>query len=127
MSQQFVLLDTAGVIAIHERVVLPNELQGMARDKSLDAVLERVHNRLNYGFIHDAFDLAACYGAFIGKGHCFNDANKRTAATSVFISLHLNGIEAAFKDNALGDWIIDLVTNRRTEDEFADWLRGLQK
>ena len=125
MSQLFVLLDTAGVIAIHERVVLPNELQGMARDKSLDAVLERVHNRLNYGFIHDAYDLAACYGAFIGKGHCFNDANKRTAATSVFIALHLNGIKATFADVALGDWIIDLVTDRRSEDEFADWLRGL--
>ena len=126
MSQLFVLLDTAGVIAIHERVVLPNELQGMARDKSLDAVLERVHNRLNYGFIHDAYDLAACYGAFIGKGHCFNDANKRTAATSVFIALHLNGIEATFTDVALGDWIIDLVTDRRSEDEFADWLRRLR-
>lgn len=127
MSQLFVLLDAVGVIAIHEHVVLPNELQGMARDKSLEAVLERVHNRLHYGFIHDVFDLAACYGAFIGKGHCFNDANKRTAATAVFITLHLNGLVAAFADVALGDWIIDLVTDRRSENEFADWLRGLQK
>lgn len=126
MSQAFVLLDAEGVIAIHERVVLPNELQGMARDKALDAVLERVHNRLHFGFIHDPFDLAACYGLFIAKAHCFHDANKRTAATAVFIALRLNGVALAFNDVALGDWVIDLVTDRRTEVEFADWLRGLQ-
>jgi death on curing protein len=125
MSTSLILLDAAGVIAIHERVVMANELQGMASDKSLEAVLERVHNRLQYGFINDLFDLAACYGTFISKGHCFNDANKRTAAAAVFITLYLNGVEPKFRDVTLGDWIIDLVVDRQTEDVFAEWLRGL--
>ena len=71
------------VITLHERVILPNELQGMARNKSIEAVLGRIENRLAYGLIGDVFDLAACYTCYIGRGHCFNDANKRTAHTSM--------------------------------------------
>lgn len=125
MISSFVLLEVDGVMAIHARVLLPNELPGMAKDKSLSAVLEKVHNRLIYGFIHDVFDLVACYGAFIAKGHCFIDANKRTAAAAVFIGLRLNGISLTFKDTALGQWIIDLVNDQQTEIEFSHWLRQL--
>lgn len=124
---QYVIIQTAHVIKVHERVIGPHELQGLAKDKSLDAVLERVHNRLQYGFIADIFDLAACYGAFIAKGHCFNDANKRTAASVLYLALSLNQVSIEFADLALGDWIIDVATDKKTELELADWLRALAK
>ncbi len=67
------------VVRIHERVIQPNELQGMAHNKSIEAVLGRIENRLAYGLIGDAFGLAASYACYIAVGHCFHDANKRTA------------------------------------------------
>jgi len=121
---QFNVLSMAQVIAIHDSIIGANELQGLAKDKSLDAVLARVHNRLQYGFISDCCDLAACYAVFIAKRHCFNDANKRTAAAILFLILKSNGISIKFSGLALGDWIIEVATDRKTEIEFAAWLRS---
>lgn len=123
---QYVIFTAEHIIHLHEAVIRNQELQGIAKDKSLNAALERVHNRLRYGFISDAYDLAACYGAFLARGHCFNDANKRTAATAVFFSLSLNGIEVTFPDLSLAQWIIDLAAGKRDELELALWLRSLE-
>ena len=121
---QFVIVKAAYVITLHEHIIGANELQGLAKDKSLDAVLERVHNRLQYGFITDAYDLAACYATFIAKGHCFNDANKRTAAATLFLTLKLNNIEMQFSDLSLGDWIVNIAADKKTEVELTAWLRA---
>ena len=80
------------IVAIHERVISPEELQRMARNKSIEAVIGRIENRLAYGLVGDVFDLAACYACYIAVGHCFHDANKRTAHSSMQIVLKLNGI-----------------------------------
>ena len=67
---QYIILSAEQVIALHDGIIGSHELQGLAKDKSLEAVLDRVHNRLKYGFITDVFDLAACYATFVAKGHC---------------------------------------------------------
>ena len=119
----FVVVSVADVNRIHEYVIDQKELQGLAKDKSLEAVLQRIHNRLQYGFIHDVFDLAACYATFVAKGRCFHDANKRTAAALLFFILIVNGVEPKFLDVSLGEWIIDVATDKKSEINFADWLR----
>ena len=43
---EYVVLNVEQVIALHDGIIASNELQGLAKDKSLDAVLDRVHNRL---------------------------------------------------------------------------------
>ena len=121
---RFIVIDVKNVILIHDAVIGANELQGLAMNKSLEAALERVQNRLQYGFISDAFDLAACYATFLAKAHCFNDANKRTAAAVLFFILSANGVEIDFPGFALGDWIIEIASDRKSEIEFANWLRG---
>lgn len=122
---QFNILSATQVIAIHDSIIGANELQGLAKDKSLDAVLARVHNRLQYGFISDCCDLAACYATFIAKGHCFNDANKRTAAATLFLILKRNDISIKFAEITLGNWIIEVATDKKSEIELAAWLRSL--
>ena len=121
---QFVVVEVDQVLAIHEAVIGAHEVQGLAKDKSLTATLERVQNRLRYGFISDVFDLAACYATFIARAHCFHDANKRTAATVLAFVLDLNEIYVEFNDYALGDWIIDVASSKKTELDLAAWLRA---
>lgn len=121
---QFIVLNVDQVIALHDGIIESNELQGLAKDKSLDAVIDRVHNRLRYGFITDICDLAACYATFIAKGHCFNDANKRTAATSLYFVMVINGLDADFSDLSLAKWIVDVATDKKSEIELAAWLRN---
>lgn len=121
---QFFVIDVENVILIHDAVIGDKELQGLAKDKSLEATLGRVHNRLQYGFISDVFDLAACYAAFLTKAHCFNDANKRTAASVLFFILNANKVEIEFPGFDLGDWIIDIASDKKSEIELAQWLRS---
>ncbi len=113
------------VIAIHERVIGPHELQGMAKNKSIHAVLGRIENRLAYGLIGDAFDLAAAYACYIAVGHCFNDANKRTAHTSMQLVLALNGIQLQYDIESMGDNIIAVAQGHLEEEALAAILRTM--
>ncbi len=113
------------VIAIHEHVIQNNELQGMARNSSVKAVVGRIENRLRYGLISDVYELAACYACFIAVGHCFLDANKRTAHTSMQVVLKLNGIRLQYETEELGDMIVKAARSEVDELELAEYLRSL--
>jgi death-on-curing protein len=111
------------VIAIHDDVLNPGELPGLALDKSLAGTLGRVENRIAYGLIQDVFDLAAAYAVAISQGHCFNDGNKRTAFRVMEAALGLNGIVMAFETAEIGQTIIRTAQRQLDEGELADWLR----
>ena len=109
---------------IHDLVIAQNELQGMAGDKSLDAALARIENRMSFGMINDEFDLAACYACFLAVGHVFNDANKRTAFACMDLCLSLNDIELVYNHEEVGDLIIRAALGIVDEIELSAWLRS---
>lgn len=111
------------VIAIHDSILNPGELAGLARDKSLEGALARVDNRLAYGLIGDVYDLAAAYAVAIAQGHCVNDANKRTAHQSMDVCLDLNGVQAMWSYAQIGPLIIRAAQRLMDEGELAEWLR----
>ncbi len=120
----YVLLTAELVVDIHDVVLNPSELQGMARDKSLEGALGRVDNRLVYGMIGDVFDLAAAYCVAIATGHVFNDANKRTAYKSMIVCLKLNDVRINHDLIEVGDLIRNVAQARVDEQTLADWLRA---
>lgn len=111
------------MVEIHDLVISENELQGMAGDKSLEAVIARIENRMSFGMINDEFDLAACYACFLAVGHVFNDANKRTAFASMDVCLSLNGIELNYDHAEVGDSIVKAAQRIVDEIELSAWLR----
>ncbi|MGR3290988.1 MAG: type II toxin-antitoxin system death-on-curing family toxin [Paracoccaceae bacterium] len=118
------LLSAEMVELIHDEVLNPGELPGLALDNSLDGALARVDNRLAYGMITDVFALAAAYGVVIATGHCFSDGNKRTAHQSMDVCLDLNGVEIAWDFAEVGDLVIRVAQGLVDEEELAAWLRG---
>ena len=120
-----IFLSAEEVIAIHEQVISPNELQGQARDKSIEAIIARIDNRITFGMIRDIFELAACYACYIAVGHAFHDANKRTAFATMDVCLALNGIELNYITEAAGQIVIRAARGIVDEEELADWLRAL--
>ncbi len=108
---------------IHDDLLGPNELPGRARDKSLEAALARVENRLAYGMIEDVFDLAAAYAMAISRGYCFNDGNKRTAFRSMQICLLAHDIHHDFDTQEVGQKIIALAQGLIDDGDLAEWLR----
>ena len=119
----FLLLSVDHIIAIHDEVLEPNELQGMAGDKSLEGALSRVENRLNYGLMDDIYSLAASYATAISQAHCFNDATKRTAFQVMDLILDLNGINVTWEVEAVGQKIVLLSQSKLDEADLAQWLR----
>ena len=111
------------VEAIHDAILNPGELPGRAQDKSLDATLARVDNRLAYDLIEDVFALAAAYAMVVARGHCFNDGNKRTAFRALIVCLDLNGIQITWPQPETGDRIIALAQGKLDDADLADWLR----
>jgi death-on-curing protein len=117
------ILNVDLVVDIHDEVLNPGELTGLALDKSLEGALARVENRIAYGLIDDVFDLAAAYAVAIAQGHCFNDAKKRTAYRALQICLVANGVPARFTATEIGPVIIRAAQRLLDEGELADWLR----
>ncbi len=96
----------------------------MAGNKSLDAVLARIENRMSFGMINDVFDLAVCYACFLAVGQVFNDANKRTAFAYMDLCLSLNDIELTYNHEEVGDMIIRAALGIVDEIELSGWLRS---
>ena len=119
----YTLLSPAAVVALHQSVLNPGELTGQARDKSLDAALARVDNRLAYGMIADVFDLAAAYAVAVARGHCFNDGNKRTAFRAMNAALAMNGVKLIWNTEEIGQIIIRCAQGLVEDGDLADWLR----
>ncbi len=117
-------LSAAQIVAIHEQVILPNELQGMAQNKSIDAVVARLENRLAYGLMGDVFDLAACYLCYVAVGYCFHDANKRTAHTAMQLVLRLNGVTVRFDVEEMGGKVISAAQGKLEDEDIAQYLRS---
>lgn len=120
---EFILLTVGQVVKLHDSVINPGELQGLAGSKSLDGALSRVEFRILYGVINDIFDLAATYAVVLAQGHVFNDANKRTAYQAMEMCLHLHGEHIEFDTKEVGDVIIKVAQGHMDEGELATWLR----
>ena len=121
----FTLLDCETVIALNKRVLLPEELCGLASDKSLPACLGRVDNRLAYGFINDVIDLGVAYAEAISQGHCFLDGNKRTAFACMDVVFVLHGVAITWPTTETGDQIIALAQRKLEAADFGRWIRSL--
>ena len=73
---------------------MDGQLHGESDTRTIEAVLARVENQVNYGEIHDdVIEVAAAYAVAISRGHCFIDGNKRTALLSMLMFLRGHGFE----------------------------------
>ena len=118
----FLLLSVDHIIAVHDEVLEPSELQGMVDDKSLEAALSWVDNRLKYGLIDDIYSLAASYAVAVSQVHCFDDGNKRTAFQVMDLILDLNGINMTWDVEEEGQKIVLLSQSKLDEADLAQWL-----
>ena len=115
-------LSAADVIKIHDAVIYPGEIQGLAGNKSIESVLARINNRIAYGMINDVYELAACYACYIAAGHALNDANKRTAFGTMQVCLIINGVEFQFDTVEVGNKIRAAAQSHLDESELSKWL-----
>lgn len=117
-------LTTKDVISIHDRMISAyGGLEGYSDVGRVESMVTRILNRHVYEGENDVYLLAAAYLLAIARGHCFNDANKRTAFASSVLFLRRNGVLVHFAKEH------EELTVRAAKGELdvwaiADLLRG---
>ncbi len=120
---QFQLLQVSDIIYIHESVLNPGEMAGLAKDSSIDGAIARVEFRVHYHLIADVYELAAMYAVAISQAHAFRDGNKRTAYAVMEFVLLKHEISIPFTREEVGDIIIKTAQGQLDEMQLATWLR----
>ena len=121
---EIIWLSEEQVDQIHDYVLeLDNVgLAGKAPEKSISGTLTRVQNRYHYEGEDDLLYLAACYGMAIAMGHIYNDANKRTAFTSMDVFLRFNGYMMDMDEDTIISLMVSTANGEFTHEELADRL-----
>lgn len=77
----------------------------------------------------DFFSQLSNFASHLAKNHCFTDGNKRTTVKISFALVAHQGIHLDIKDdqdpelNELYQWIQDIVTGAKSQEELAQALR----
>lgn len=120
-----IILTIDDVINIHDTILNTERgLQGYHGDNALGGALGRIESQIIYGGLDDVFEVAAWYVESISRGHCFADANKRTALVSALTYLELNDITIP-DDERLADVVEDLVKREITREDVAMILASI--
>lgn len=119
------MIDAALVIEIHEAILADEPgLHGMPDIGKLEGALARIDNRQLYQGLDDIYDIAAMYAEALARGHCFNDANKRTALVTALTYLDLQGVELK-RSAKLEQIMVDVAAGDLGHAELADLLYSL--
>lgn len=99
-------------------------LSGIADRGRIEAMIMRVQNLYHYENITDVFELAAAYFLAIARGHCFADANKRTAFITTAIFLHRNGYQLP-QSMELVEQTVRIAAGEYARDDLALYLKQI--
>ncbi|QPJ61366.1 MAG: type II toxin-antitoxin system death-on-curing family toxin [Candidatus Nitronauta litoralis] len=110
------------VLLFHEQLIVEHGGQAGIRDQGLlKAAMARPEQIFSNGE-PDLFDLAAAYTSEIIRNHPFIDGNKRTAFLVGAHFLEINGQNLIAPEAETTQAILDLVTKKLSEEDFAIWL-----
>lgn len=125
MTREWVWLDRAVVVAIHEMQLVEHGGGAGVRDAGLlDSALGKPLQLHVYGEPPpDAAALAASYGYGISRNHPFIDGNKRTGFVAAELFLRLNGQVLGADDASCVLTMLAVAAGDMSEEGFAAWLR----
>jgi death-on-curing protein len=110
--------------AMHDALVRQyGGMPGVLNEGAVESALGRAPN----AFAYTGADLAACAAAYafgLAKNHGYRDGNKRTAFAAAATFLRLNGHDLDADEREVVETMVLLATDRVSEAEFAEWVRG---
>ena len=114
------------VVAIHGmQIERYGGLAGIRDEGLLESAVARLQNLFAYQNVDDPISLAAAYAFGIARNHPFVDGNKRTAFVVAAFFLDLCGSTIETSQSDVIQTVLALASGDLTEDEFAEWLRGV--
>lgn len=92
----------------------------------LKSALDKPVNLVNYSFgdFPSASEIAAITAIGIAKNHAFHDGNKRSAFSSLIVSLHKNEMTLNASPQSIYNNVLKMTSNEITNKEFTDWVKA---
>ena len=121
-GEELKYITTQQVADIHEKLLARDGgLPGYRLGTSLESVLERVRNNVQYGGRpnQDPGMVAALTTYAFPLGHPFTDANKRTALAAGLVVLLINGVDALPSADTLKTLVVSAAASEIEQDEFV--------
>ena len=118
-------LSVEDLIQLNERLIraqTPGERIGVLKPNELESAQQRPAHYRWYEKTEDIITLAAVLAEGLAKNHCFENANKRTAAAAATVFLLLNGIELTGPDSDFVEIMVELVRGECSVQSLEDWL-----
>jgi death-on-curing protein len=123
-AAEFVWIDEADALAIHERLLSIHGGAAGVRDTGLlQSALARAPKLAAYADRADPIAMAAAYTVGIVKNHPFVDGNKRTGFVVGVLFLELNGYRFAATEVDAADAVLALASGKLDEDGYVSFLR----
>jgi len=122
-----VFLSTGQVEKLHERALIEYGGSAGLRDRSLfEGAVAQAQNVYWYAY-GDLFDVAAAYCFHIAQAQAFIDGNKRTAVSSGFAFLEINGVDTTKIDLTMPVYeaLIEVAEHTLDREGLAGLLRNL--
>ena len=114
------------VVAIHRKQIERyGGLSGIRDEGLLESAIARPRNLFAYESVDNPITLAAAYAFGLARNHPFADGNKRSAFVVSVLFLDLCGLAVETSQKNVIDTVLALASGNLTEEEFADWLRGV--
>lgn len=108
-----------------EQLMIHGGGEGLRDLGRLQAAVARPETIFTYEPKANLEKLAAAYAHGIAKGHPFIDGNKRTAWVAARTFMKKNGLTLRASQDDRYEKVYALASGDLTEEEFADWLRGV--
>lgn len=116
-------VETAVVLAIHDRVLAEHGGPGGLRDWGLlESALARPRQLLTYSE-PDLAALATAYVAGLIRNHPFVDGNKRTGFMTGYVFLARNNLQLTASEFEATRFVLALASGEMQEEAFVEWLR----
>ena len=118
-------LELSDVLEIHKvQLACFGGAEGVRDQNLIESALNRPQNMFHYESQEDLLALAVRLGVGLAKNHGFIDGNKRTGLAALIEFLAINGyiLDYPSNDSALGVLFEATVTDRMSEEEFAEAL-----
>jgi death-on-curing protein len=122
-DSEYYWLTAEDVRELHGYVLEPDQLKGEYPERSIEAALNRVVQKVHYGELQsDVLQIAASYAVVISRAHSFVDGNKRTALLSMLVFLEDHGYQIEVDGRLLADKMEQCAAGDIDDSQLWDFI-----
>ncbi|MEM7535790.1 MAG: type II toxin-antitoxin system death-on-curing family toxin [Chloroflexota bacterium] len=119
-----IVLKSSEILAIQKRTIDQHGgIHGVRDQNAFESAIAAVENRIHYEEA-DVVTCAATYAYHLVQAHAFLDGNKRVAAATTLVFLHVNGYELNMSHADIIQLFLDIAAGKIERDRVEKFIKS---